>query len=548
VIRALLIDDTPGGLEAVRKVLAETGEDFRLDLAERAGLQAMLEQRHDVYLLAFSIEHNRGLDLLREALSQGVIAPIIVLLDTVDDDLDLRALRAGAADCLKRAELNPQMLRHAVRFARARAEASTVATTTASQASAERDRLIEQLTILSQIDAELSQILNIENVLALALDAVVRLSGANAGFIGLMDNGQVRLAQAIGYYTSITPGGSLPDTPLIDRLVDDMEARLILDVTQEPDYKMMNPHTRAQMLLPLVSYERLIGILNVETDKPERFAPEVFEFLRLITARAAVAVENAQLYKISQDQLAELQDLYAAVSQLEQLKTDMIRIAAHDLRSPVGIILGYTDMLKAELGEAITPDQIKYLEAIERAALRMEKITADILSLERIENLQVDRPDRLDLTAQVGELYEEFLAHAGLKLQDFRIEMSDEQLQVRADGGQLREAIANLMSNAIKYTPENGHISIKLIANSGEVVFTVTDDGYGIPEREQVKLFKPFSRAYSKETADIDGTGLGLYLIKNIIERYGGSIIFESSYGQGSTFGFRLPLIESGNK
>lgn len=406
----------------------------------------------------------------------------------------------------------------------------------------ERDQHIEQLTILRQIDNELTEMLNTNYVLSLGLDAAMRLSGANAGFIGIKEEGEIRVAQVLGNYKETISTDSLKKNPLIVKLLAEENPRCIPDVTKEPEYVAMVEKTKALMLFPLMSFERLIGILVLETDKPERFAEQVFEFAKIITARVAVSVENAQLYQIAQDQLAQLQDLYAQVSDLERLKTDMIRIAAHDLRNPVGVIVGYAQLLERELGEALNDKRKRYLTSIESAAKRMEKITTDILSLERIENIQSDKRDSLNLATLVKEVYEELQNQAQAKNQTYEINLPEETIMIQADSPQLVEAVNNLIGNAIKYTPENGTVTINVVKEEGYGVFKVVDTGYGIPEAQQMGLFQPFFRAKSQETSDIDGTGLGLHLVKNIVERFDGDIIFSSTYGEGSTFGFKLPL------
>ncbi|HEX2621512.1 MAG TPA: response regulator, partial [Phototrophicaceae bacterium] len=248
------------------------------------------------------------------------------------------------------------------------------------QQEAERERYIQRLTILQQVDMELNHMLNIDYVLSLALDAAVRLSAANAGFIGTLENSRIKLAQAIGRYGSILPGDYLPDNTIFRRAIETQDSRLIMNPEEEPEAMGTNNDTRAMMVIPLVSYERVLGVLNLETNKPERFSQDIFDFLKLIASRVAVAIENAQLYQIAQDQLARLQDLYVQVSDLEKLKTDMIRIAAHDLRNPVSVIVGYLELLEWSLGEKITDKQRNQIDAMTRAAQRMEKITTDILS------------------------------------------------------------------------------------------------------------------------------------------------------------------------
>ncbi len=410
-------------------------------------------------------------------------------------------------------------------------------------AEVERDTYIQRLTILQQIDAEINRMLNINYVLSLALDASVRLAAANAGFISTFENGQLRLEQAIGHYTQFQPGDYLPHTSLLDEVVETQQARLVLDVSEYPAYSAtIATQTRALMLIPLNSYERLLGVLNLETDRDDRFNEDLFDFIKLIAARVAVAVENSQLYQIAQDQLTQLQELYAQVSELEQLKTDMIRIAAHDLRNPVGVVVGYLELLEWSLEDKLTDKQREQFKAMARAAQRMEKITTDILSLERIEKMHLERMQSISLNEVVQEVYDEQEGSAQTKRQQFVLNMSDEILEVEGDNAQLREAIANLVSNAIKYTPEGGRVTLSLQREKADVLVKVVDTGYGIPEDQQASLFQPFFRARSDETINIDGTGLGLHLVKNIIERHSGSMIFQSVYGKGSTFGFKMPI------
>ena len=170
------------------------------------------------------------------------------MLDATDDpDADLAAFRVGAFDYLRKDRITPEALLRSVRYAYERSSFQS-----AQRDSQDREKHIERLTILRQVDAELSHILNINNVLALALDATVRLSGANAGYIGLMNNGRVEMAQTLGYYSTL-PDSYVLETPLIQSLIETPEARLIFGVDKDPDLRTIVPDTRAQMLLPLLS-------------------------------------------------------------------------------------------------------------------------------------------------------------------------------------------------------------------------------------------------------------------------------------------------------
>jgi PAS domain S-box-containing protein len=410
------------------------------------------------------------------------------------------------------------------------------------EADEERERYIQRLTILQQVDVELNQMLSIDYVLSLALDAAVRLSAAKSGFIGTLENDQIMLAQAIGQYGNLLPGDSLPEDPLIRSVMNSQEAILISDTHELENYVPANPQMRARMIIPLVSYKRLIGVLNLETNQPERFNHDVFDFIKIIASRVTLAIENAQLYQLAQDQLQRLQDLYGQVSELEKLKTDMIRIAAHDLRNPIGVVSGYLELLAWSLGENATAKQKGQIETMTRAVERMEKITRDILSLERIEKMHMEQAENMDFIQLFSEVVGDFKPQAELKHQGFETHCVIRAAVVRGDMAQLREAAGNLISNAIKYTQDGGNIRVVLRQDRDLVIYEVIDNGFGIPEDQQAGLFQPFYRASSSETSEIEGSGLGLHLVKNIITRHGGKMIFKSVYGKGSTFGFQLPL------
>lgn len=398
---------------------------------------------------------------------------------------------------------------------------------------------VEQLTALQQVEDEISENLDIEYVLTMALDSAVRLSGADAGYIGLLENDLLRVAEALGNYQRDST--LEPYKGILGRVIRNQEPELIADVHADPDYIMILPKTKAKIVIPLISREKVIGLLNLETPKPERFTQETYEFAKLLSARIAVAVDNARLYTILQDQLRELRNLYAQVKKLEQLKTDMIRIASHDLRNPLATIVGYLELLRWDR-DMMTPDHRDYIDSIGRATERMQKITSDILSLERIEETaHEESSESVDLTDVVHKLIPEMQDQARKKMQELNFDLPTKAVRVVGDSIQLNEAIVNLINNAIKYTPPAGRVDVHLRLDANNAIFEVKDNGYGVPEEQQARLFEPFYRVRTNETKKIEGTGLGLHLVKNIVDRHNGRMIFSSVYGEGSTFGFTLP-------
>jgi PAS domain S-box-containing protein len=408
----------------------------------------------------------------------------------------------------------------------------------------ELNQRVKQLAILAQIDQELTLMLSVSRVLSIGLDISVRLSGANAGGIALKTESGLTPGLSLGYPSNASEYHYINDG-VIRRVSRTMEPEYIIDVDLDADHVGILSSTVSMMLLPLISQDQLIGVMYLETNTEERFDRETFDFLRLVSSRIAAAINNAQLYDTSRHQLDELQQVYKQLSALEQLKTDMIRIAAHDLRNPLTNIAISLHVLRKSLAELMTPQQRERLSDIEVATRRMQQITSNILSLERINKAATGELQTIvHLNEIVQHAFDAHRADARRKNQRYQLLMLDNDLYVQGDSAELEEAAANFISNATKYTPENGKITVKLYIAHESVHFEVKDNGYGIPEEQQGRLFQPFFRAETKETQEIEGTGLGLHLIKQIIERHYGTVTFESRYGEGSTFGFQLPLTE----
>lgn len=406
-------------------------------------------------------------------------------------------------------------------------------------------RQVDMLSRLTEFNNEVGHKLNVSDVLRVALNTALRLSRAQCGYLGLVEEGAIRLAQWQGDYSETAINDYMQSkTSVVARVLHTRIPEHIQDVDNDPDYVALIPDTRAKIVIPLVSRGNLLGVLNLETPNPGYFDADIFSFLQVLAARVAVAVDNAHLYEMLEHKFEELSLAHAKLSHLEQLKTDIIRIAAHDLRNPIGIITGYLHLLDRTVTPATHDEITPLLEPIAEAAERMHAITDNILSLQRVEALAADGASCVDLTRIVCDAYAGLAASAGGKSLDFHLDAPADALDVRAESAYLTEAVANLINNAIKYTPTGGAVTVRLTSDAHRAVFNVTDTGCGVPESAQQTLFQPFKRVRTEETAGIEGTGLGLYLVKQVIERFGGDMHFESTYRHGSTFGFTLPLAE----
>jgi len=397
---------------------------------------------------------------------------------------------------------------------------------------------LKQLNIMRQVSEELSERLSSDSLLDIALDAAIRLSDATAGFIYIQNAPTDGLFKTIGNYKP----HFLADLKqqLSSTALSDLPPRLMSPL-DETNPILHLPETKAQMIIPLQSQENVIGILNLETPYSNRFVEEVFQFMQILAGQIGVALDNGRLYSQAQRQVVELQTLYNKLSDLEHLKTDMIRIAAHDLRNPLSVLMGYVQLLEQDKAKFERQYQ-DYFGIMAQVVKRIYSIINEMLSLERIEQIAINPPQESVIIATIIDYAVlEYKRQIDLKRQRLNIEIEPQVSPVLGDKAQIHEAIINLLGNAVKYTPNNGKIFIRLYQQQDKVIFTITDTGAGIPENQQKNLFKPFFRLQNPETNQIDGTGLGLSLVRNIIERHKGEIIFNSTYGEGSTFGFKLP-------
>jgi len=405
----------------------------------------------------------------------------------------------------------------------------------------ELQRSLEQLMILRQVDEEVTHTLHMESVGIIALDAALRLSRASAGFIALNDeDDQLQVQYVIGGYNRFKAGEVLPLDGITGRVVRNLTGELVTNIKLDDDYIPDVLDTTSVMSIPIMVQDNLLGVIELVTRRNEVFTEDIFQFISLLANRIAIALDNAKLYELTSQQLAEVQTLNANLRELEQIKTDMIRIASHDLKNPLGVIDGYLNMLEMDR-DLFDPVYLEYFSSMQRAVVRMNKILSDILSLERVQQYTGGYTSLVDLQFLASRTLEEFVSQAETKSQQLDREVDVDTATIIGDESQVYEAMTNLVSNAIKYTPEGGKVAVRLYEEDEDWVFEVEDDGIGIPEDRQDRLFEPFYRAKAVGTEKIDGTGLGLHLVKKIIERHGGQMFYNSHYQQGSLFGFRMP-------
>lgn len=234
-----------------------------------------------------------------------------------------------------------------------------------------------------------------------------------------------------------------------------------------------------------------------------------------------------------------------AQKQLEQLRADFYAMVTHDLRNPTGLILMATGMLLNELDDPLSIQQHKLLSMIDNAANRLVRLITNYLDFAKIDAgyLRLDWGD-VELLQVVETSVRFAQLQTQAKEQTLLLDVPSEPVYAWADGERLKQVLDNLLSNAIKYTQEGGQIMLQLRVEEGQAVFRVSDTGSGIPPEHLNGLFAKYHRVPGTTTRGILGTGLGLLIVKEIIEEHGGSVevASEGIPGKGTTFTIRFPL------
>lgn len=247
----------------------------------------------------------------------------------------------------------------------------------------------------------------------------------------------------------------------------------------------------------------------------------------------------------------ELEELAAAfnkmtegLKELEKLKDEFVFIAAHELKTPVAAIKGYLSLVRDGLAGKVDDEAKQFIDKVIAANTRLVKLVEDLLEVARAEagRIKIDVAPT-DVVPVVRETLSELKPLSDEKNITLVYQPAGGIPRVLADAARVREVLVNLIGNSIKYTLGGGTVTISHEVRAGELVTNIKDTGIGISKEAQAKLFEKFYRVQTPQTAKITGTGLGLFIVKQIIEKMGGKIWFESQEGKGSTFSFSLKIV-----
>ena len=322
-------------------------------------------------------------------------------------------------------------------------------------------------------------------------------------------------------------------SPLNRRILDGetlVHGRIGGDPTQQHKSELAPLGFRSAVLAPLKVESRVIGTLGVYAPTADRFSDRDSEFLRLAADLVALAIEDAQANE--------------AIERLMTERTQFMLKVAHNLRAPLAAGLSMLDLVSGGLLGPVNEAQADHLRRIEERLRALDRAIGQLLTIARTRDVSREIPDVAvdldDLARQTERTFRDEALHRGLR---FSVTVEPGLPAVASGVDLLKELMENLVSNAIKYTLAGGEVRVRFERGEpGEVRIRVRDTGIGIPEKEQGKLFQEFFRATNAKQHSPAGTGLGLALVKQTVERHYGRIRVDSSEGRGTSVTIDLPV------
>jgi GAF domain-containing protein len=411
---------------------------------------------------------------------------------------------------------------------------------------AQLSRSVGELKALGEVGQAVSSTLDLETVLRTIAARATELAGMDGGSIYEYDEAR----ETFHLHTTDRLPGELVDalsaSPIpkgegaLGRLAVTGEPVQIGDIADASVYQsrvreiLLRLGYRSLLAVPLLRENHLLGGLVVNRKSAGEFAPHVIDLLKTFATQSALAIQNARLFR-------EIGEKSRQLEIASRHKSEFLANMSHELRTPLNAIIGFSEVLAERMFGEINDKQAEYLADILESGRHLLALINDILDLSKIEagRMELEATDFSLPTAIDNTLT---LVRERAQRRDIRLGRAiDERVGiVHADERKVKQVLLNLLSNALKFTPEGGRIDVRAVVRDGETEISVTDTGVGIAPEDQATVFEEF-RQVGSAAKKVEGTGLGLAISRKFIELHGGRIWVTSQPGTGSMFAFTLP-------
>jgi signal transduction histidine kinase len=406
-------------------------------------------------------------------------------------------------------------------------------------------RSVGELQALGEVGQAVSSTLDVETVLDTIVARVTKLTGMDGGAIYEYDDkrGEFHLHSANGLPADVVD--ALRASPIrkgegaLGKLATTGGTVEIHDVADERVYQsrvrnaLVRIGYRSMLVVPLLREDHLLGGLVINRKAPGAFDPGVRELAKAFATQSAIAIQNARLYREIEIKSRELETA-------SRHKSEFLANMSHELRTPLNAIIGFSEVLVERLFGELNDKQAEYVSDIAESGRHLLALINDILDLSKIEAGRME----LDLSEfEIGKTIAHTLSLVRERAERRAIAIASrvDAATVRADERKVKQVLLNLLSNALKFTPQGGRVDVRADRLTDCIEVSVADTGIGIAPEDQDKVFEEF-RQVGASAARVEGTGLGLAISRKFIELHGGRMWLTSVPGKGSTFTFSLPV------
>ncbi len=410
-------------------------------------------------------------------------------------------------------------------------------------------RSVEELKALGEVSQAVNSTIDLQTVLTTIVTRASALSGSEGGIIYEFDEANQSFHVRAAHRISSTHLEALRKAPIrigegaLGRAAATQAPCQVTDIHQDRLFAALQVRDilvevgfRSLLAVPLLRESRLLGGLVVYRRVSGEFPEQVVNLLQTFAAQSVLAIQNARLFREIQDKSRELEIA-------SQHKSQFLANMSHELRTPLNAIIGFSQVLLEKMFGSLNDKQEDYLNDIFTSGKHLLNLINDVLDLSKIEagklEIELEKVDlRQLLEGSLVVVRERALTH------DVRLslDIADNVDTVTADERKVKQIVFNLLSNAMKFTPDKGEVSIRARRSDAIVEIAVWDSGVGIALEDQQRIFEEFQQVERGLTDKQEGTGLGLALTKKFVELHGGKIWVESTLGHGSTFTFTLPI------
>lgn len=416
-------------------------------------------------------------------------------------------------------------------------------------------RRVGELDVLGRVGRDISVSLDLNEVFEAILKHCSELVDTGNFFIALLDRdaGQVEIPIHTEGRVRLPPRRQGLGEGLTSLVIQRREPVLFRDLDEEAAGLPIKPvvvtplPTRSWLGVPLIAGDQVLGVMTIQDARAGAYDEDTVRVLTTIAAQASISIRNAQLVRRIIDQ-ARLEQENRDLRLVNQRKNEFVNMVAHQLQAPLTAIIGFSDLVRRM---PLTKEATDHLLLIHRESRRLSELVEQLLSLSRIRSGRISPVRRtVDLNAIAREVVDSQVLLIRERAVQIEVGLEPRGLLVDADPALLHQAVANLVNNAIKYSPERSVVAIRTErrasaggANGTLAVLSVRDSGPGVSVEDRERIFEEFYRAPRPETQMVKGSGLGLTIAREIVQIHGGLIGVDPAPEGGSVFYFTLPAV-----